>query len=102
MSASDQETLESALGPFGELLATARRRLAATEVTATAGGGVVQVTMDGERRLRAITIDPAAMDSDPAELADLILAAANEAFDKASAAKSSAIEGLVPGAGTLG
>ncbi|MEX0784068.1 MAG: YbaB/EbfC family nucleoid-associated protein [Dehalococcoidia bacterium] len=101
MAASDPAALESALGPLGEMLAAARRRLAATEVEATAGGGMVLVTMDGERRLRSITIDPAAMDAEPAELADLILAAANEAFDKANAAKSSAIEGLVPGADGL-
>ena len=98
MAANDQAALESALGPLGEMLAAARQRLAATEVEATAGGGMVRVTMDGERRLRSITIDPAAMEADAADLGDLILAAANEAFDKANAAKSNAIEGLVPGA----
>jgi DNA-binding protein YbaB len=41
------------------------------------------------------------MEAAPNELADLILAAVNEAFDKANDAKSSAIEGLVPGAGGL-
>ena len=98
MSASDSASFESALG---ELLTAARQKLAATEVEATAGGGMVRVTMDGERRLRSITIEPAAMDADPNELAELILAAANEAFDKANDAKSTAIEGLVPGAGSL-
>ena len=98
MGASESAGFESALG---ELLTAARQRLAATEVEASAGGGMVRVTMDGERRLRSITIEPAAMEADPNELADLILAAVNEAFDKANEAKSSAIEGLVPGAGGL-
>jgi DNA-binding protein YbaB len=88
-------------GPLAELLAAARERLASTEVEASADGGTVHVTMDGERRVRSLTIDAAAMDATADELADLILAALGEAWERANSAKSSAIEGLIPGAGSL-
>ena len=98
---SPDESPISGLGPLGDLLAVAKQRLSATEVEATAGGGMVRVTMDGERRTRSITIDPAAMEATPEELAELLLAALSEGWEQANAAKSSAIEGLIPGARTL-
>ena len=92
----------NALGGLSDLLSAARERLAASEVEAAAGGGAVRVTMDGERRLKAITIDPAAFeDGDADSLQELILAACNEAWEKAGAAKSSALDGLLPGIGGL-
>ena len=57
-----------------------RRELAATEVEATAGGGMVTVVMNGAKQLRAITIDPEVVSEDDVEmLQDLILAAINDA-----------------------
>ena len=90
-----------ALGGLGDLLGAARARLSAAEVEATAGGGAVSVTMDGERRLKSISIAPEAMEGEPAELEELILAAVNEAWEKANAAKSSALSGLLPGLGDV-
>ncbi|MBI4339328.1 MAG: YbaB/EbfC family nucleoid-associated protein [Chloroflexi bacterium] len=53
-------------------------------VEATAGGGAVKVTATGKQRVTAIKIDPAAVDpQDVAMLEDLVLAAVNEALDKA-------------------
>jgi hypothetical protein len=92
---------DGGLGALGDLLTAARQRLASTSVEATAGGGMVRVTMDGERRTRSITIAPSAMEATPEELAELLLAALGEAWELANAAKSSAIEGLIPGARTL-
>lgn len=49
------------------------------EVTATAGGGAVSVTVNGKRELTAVTIKPEAVDPDDVEmLQDLIIAAVNE------------------------
>ena len=91
-----------ALGGLGDLLSAARQRLAASEVQAAAGGGAVRVTMDGERRLKSITIDPAVFeDGDADALQELILAACNDAWEQAGAAKSSALDGLLPGIGGL-
>lgn len=63
-----------------EQLAEAQAHLAETSVDASAGGGMVKVTMNGEMQLTSLKIDPAAVDPDDVEiLEDMILAAVNEA-----------------------
>lgn len=53
-------------------------------VDATVGGGVVSVTMSGDKEVKAVKIDPAAVDPEDVEmLEDLIIAAVNEASKKA-------------------
>ncbi|MCI7612628.1 MAG: YbaB/EbfC family nucleoid-associated protein [Selenomonadaceae bacterium] len=52
-------------------------------IEATAGGGVVKVTMDGEKQVKGIAIDPSAVDPEDVEmLQDLLAAAFNEATKK--------------------
>ncbi len=54
--------------------------LEATEYSATAGGGAVSATVNGKHDLVALTISPDVVDPDDAEmLADLVMAAVNEA-----------------------
>lgn len=54
------------------------------EITATAGGGVVEVVISGKRELKSITIDPEVVDSDDVEtLEDLVMAAVNEGLRQA-------------------
>lgn len=49
----------------------------------TAGGGVVKVTISGEKQVQSLKIDPAAVDPNDVEmLEDLITAAVNEAIKK--------------------
>lgn len=51
------------------------------EYTATAGGGVVSATVDGRHNLKALTIDPEAVDPEDVEmLQDMVIAAVNEAI----------------------
>jgi DNA-binding YbaB/EbfC family protein len=53
-------------------------------VEATAGGGVVKVVASGKKQLVSIEIDPEVVDPDDVEmLQDLIMAATNEALQKA-------------------
>ena len=61
-----------------------QRELAETEVQATAGGGMVTVTMNGVRsRFSRMTIDPDVVSKDDVEmLQDLIVAAVNDAQRK--------------------
>jgi DNA-binding YbaB/EbfC family protein len=48
-------------------------------VEASAGGGMVTVTVSGNLEVRAVKIDPSAVDPDDVEiLADMVLAAVNE------------------------
>ena len=67
---------------------SAQQELANSEVTGTAGGGVVRAVVSGVGQLIDLTIDPSAIDpADPAEsaatIADLVLAAVRDAWDSA-------------------
>lgn len=51
------------------------------EITATAGGGAVSVTVSGKKEITSLTIDKEVVDPDDVEmLQDLITAAVNEAM----------------------
>ena len=71
--------------------------LEATEYSATAGGGAVSATVNGKHDLIALTISPDVIDPEDAEmLADLVMAAINEAnrnASKDSEAKMGAVTG---------
>ena len=63
----------------------AKESLSELEVDAEAGGGLVQVKMNGRFEVRRITIDPKAMDpADKGMLEDLVAAAVNAAMEKAT------------------
>lgn len=67
-----------------EQMAKAQEELEETEIEGSAGGGMVTVVMNGKKRLMSVSIKPEAADPDDVEmLEDLILAAYNEAFEKA-------------------
>jgi DNA-binding YbaB/EbfC family protein len=88
-------------------LAVAQEELARTEVTGTAGGGLVSATMTGSGDLTALTIAPAAVDPDDLEtLQDLVVAAvrdAKRAVDELAADTMGPLAGgLGGGAGGLG
>ena len=58
--------------------------LAVAEYSASAGGGAVDVTVNGSHEVKAIRIKPEVMDpEEPDMLEDLLLAAINEAMRKA-------------------
>ena len=65
----------------------AQEALENESVEASSGGGVVTATVSGKQKLLSIRIDPAAVDPDDVSmLEDLVLAAVNEAMDKAPGA----------------
>jgi DNA-binding YbaB/EbfC family protein len=67
-------------------MAKIQQELEDTEVEATAGGGVVKATANGQRALLSIKIDPSAVDPDDVEmLEDLVLTAVQDAMDKSAA-----------------
>ena len=62
----------------------AQQDLANETVTATAGGGAVTIEMNGHHEVKAVTLDPDAVSPDDVEmLQDMLLAAFNEALNKA-------------------
>ncbi|MBR5540219.1 MAG: YbaB/EbfC family nucleoid-associated protein [Clostridia bacterium] len=69
-----------------EDMAAAQADLEQREYSATAGGGMVKAIVDGTHLLRSIELQPEAVDPDDTEmLADMIVAAVNEAVRKAQA-----------------
>ena len=76
----------------------AQEALKKERVEASAGGGMVKVTMTGDLHLEAITIDPDAVDPEDVEmLQDLIIAALNEAIRKAEELQQSKLGGAEQG-----
>lgn len=63
-----------------ENMAAKQQELEAKEYTANAGGGAVTATVNGRHELTALAIQPEVVDPEDAEmLADLVMAAVNEA-----------------------
>ena len=64
-------------------MAEAQEELETSEFTASAGGGVVEVTVGGNKEIKNIKIDPDVVDPEDVEtLEDLVTAAVNEAIRK--------------------
>ncbi|UWE13375.1 YbaB/EbfC family nucleoid-associated protein [Actinacidiphila bryophytorum] len=81
-------------------LAAAQQELAETEVEGTAGGGLVKATVSGAGELRALVIDPKAVDPEDTEtLADLVVAAVHSATDAAQELQQSKLGPLAQGLG---
>lgn len=63
-----------------------QQKLAEMEMTGTAGGGLVNVTLNGRGEMRKIKIDPSLADPNEMEiLEDLVVAACNDAKAKTEA-----------------
>lgn len=76
----------------------AQEQLKDETVEASAGGGMVKVTMGGDLTLRAIVIDPEAIDPEEAEmLTDMVQAAVNEGLRAAQELASSKMGGITGG-----
>jgi hypothetical protein len=72
-------------------------------VEATAGGGVITVKINGALELQSIEIDPEVVDPEDVDmLQDLILAATNEAIQKAQAMVADRMSELTGGLGIPG
>ena len=77
--------------------------LAEREVKTSVGGGVVEVTVTCDNRLRAITIKREAVDPDDVEmLQDLIVAGVNQALDEATRITASEMARVTAGLGGPG
>ena len=72
--------------------------IALIKVTATAGGGMVTVSMDGQKNLLSIKIDPEVA-GDVEMLQDMVAAAVNEASRKADESVQSTLGGMLGGMG---
>ena len=100
----DMNKLLQQVGEMQQQMQQAQEELAQQTVEASAGGGAVTVTATGNGEIKSITIDPKAIDpAEPELLADMVLAAVNEALRSAQSLAESKLGGLTGGAlGGLG
>ena len=75
-----------------------QQELETKEFQGTAGGGVVTATVTGKKELKAVVIDPDAVDPDDEEmLQDMIVVAVNSALKAAEDDASSSMQKLTGG-----
>ena len=68
------------------------------EYSATSGGGMVEVTVDGKHLIKSIKINPDAVDPDDVEmLEDLVTVAVNEAISNAAKASEEEMGAITGG-----
>jgi DNA-binding YbaB/EbfC family protein len=80
-----------------------QQQMSELSVQATAGGGMVTVTVNGHKHLHKIVIDPEVVSKDDiGMLQDLILAAVNDAHRKVDDALKQKMGGLLGGLGLPG
>jgi DNA-binding YbaB/EbfC family protein len=92
-----QQMLAQAQKLQQEMLA-AQEQLKHETVEASAGGGMVTVTVSGDLQVRAIRIDPDAVDPEDVDmLSDLVLAAVNEGLRAAQELAASKMGGATGG-----
>ena len=83
-------------------MAKAQEQLKDETVEASAGGGMVKVTMTGDMQLREITISPDAVDPEDVEmLQDMVSAAVNEALRSAQELAANKMGGIAGMGGGL-
>jgi len=84
MSQPDFSSLLAQAQQLQQQMMRVQEEARAKTVEASAGGGMVVATMSGGFELRALKIDPQCVDpNDPVLLQDLIIAAVNQAIQKA-------------------
>lgn len=75
-----------------------QQEIAALEIEASSGGGMVTVVMDGQKVVKSLRIDPEVVSKDDVDmLQDLVLAAVNEAGRKVDEAVQEKMAGLTAG-----
>ena len=80
-----------------------QQEMSQLSVQATAGGGMVTVTVNGHKHLQRIAIDPEVVSKDDVGmLQDLIIAAVNDAHRKVDDAMKNKMGGMLGGMGLPG
>jgi|SRR5687767_7805763 DNA-binding YbaB/EbfC family protein len=75
-----------------------QEEIALIRVEASAGGGMVTVSMDGHKNVQKVKIDPEVA-SDVEMLQDMIVAACNEAVKKVDEESQKKMQGMLGGMG---
>lgn len=95
----NQQQMMKQLQQVQARMAKMQEELNDVTVIGTAGGGVVSITADGHQKVLSVAIEPEALEEGVELLADLILAAINDALDKSRAAAAANMSQLTAGLG---
>ena len=102
MDFTDMSKMKEMMGQAKQMQEQMEKKLAATVVEASSGGGVVTVKMNGKKEVLRIKIEPTAIGSTAGDLElleDLIAAPVNEAGRRADEAMKSSVAGMMSGLG---
>jgi nucleoid-associated protein EbfC len=103
LGGTDLSSLMAQAQQMQQQLLQAQEVLAGSQVTGTAGGGLVRATVTGAGEVVGLEIDPSAIDPTDAEgLADLVLAAIRDACRAAADLQQQAMGPLAQGLGGAG
>jgi len=80
-------------------MAKMQEELETAEVTGTAGGGAITVTANGHQRILSVAIEPEVLEEGAELLADMVLAAVNDALDRSRELASQQMGSLTAGLG---
>jgi len=80
-----------------------QRQMVEMRISSTAGGGAIIVTVNGNKQLLTLQIDPESVSREDVEmLQDMIVAAVNDAHRKVDQALASNMQGMMGGLGIPG
>ena len=79
-------------------LAKAQEELAEMTAEVSSGGGAIRIVVDGQQKIRSVSISPEVINAEDAEfLEDLVTAAVNEAIQKSQELAASHLSSLTGG-----
>ena len=79
-------------------LAKAQQELAEMTTEVSSGGGAIKIVVDGQQKIRSVSISPEVINAEDAEmLEDLVMAAMNEAIQKSQELTASHLSGITGG-----
>ena len=95
--------MQAMLKKMQEDMVATQEELESREYEVSAGGGVVNVKINGKKEILSVKIDPEVVDPDDVEtLEDLIVAAVNEAIKNVETTSAAEMEKITGGLGNLG
>jgi DNA-binding YbaB/EbfC family protein len=79
-------------------LLKAQQELAEMTTEVSSGGGAIKIVVDGQQRIRSVTISPEVINAEDIEmLQDLVMTAVNEAIQKSQELAANHLSGLTGG-----
>jgi len=80
-------------------MAKMQEELETAEVTGSAGGGAITVSANGHQRILSVAIEPEVLEEGAELLADMVLAAVNDALDRSRELASQQMGSITAGLG---